>query len=111
MDRTHLSRMFALELVLRRQLSASNQKSNSCSYSFANRSSDVDELREVVGKDSFVISKIESRGGRVVFVHLPSSLHILEYERRWFQRDRFWNVFAEQTSAICGARFGLKSDK
>lgn len=47
----------------------------------------AERLRRV---DGFV-RLIVARGGKVVFVHLPSSAHVLAYEQRWWKRDRFWD--------------------
>ncbi len=40
------------------------------------------------------VRQIRGRGGDVIFVHLPSSLHVLAYEERWFERAKYWDVFA-----------------
>jgi len=55
----------------------------------------AERLRAV---DGFVRA-IRERGGDVVFVHLPSSLHVLEYEERWWPRERSWDLLAEATEA------------
>ncbi len=45
------------------------------------------------------VKEIHARGGQVIFVHLPSSLHVLDYERRWWKRPDFWDKLVEATPA------------
>ncbi|MCP4036911.1 MAG: hypothetical protein GY733_08255 [bacterium] len=45
------------------------------------------------------VRAIDGRGGNVVFVHLPSSLHVLDYERRWWKREQFWDELVLATDA------------
>jgi len=46
-----------------------------------------------------LVEAIRARGGDVVFVRLPSSNHVLEFERRFWQRDAFWEPLVLATSA------------
>lgn len=46
------------------------------------------------------VCAIQDRGGRVVFVRAPTSGAYREREARTFPRERFWDVFAAQTSAL-----------
>lgn len=46
------------------------------------------------------VKKIQSRGGRVVAVHLPTSGAIEELEERRFPRLQYWDVFANYTGAM-----------
>ncbi|MFT5443590.1 MAG: hypothetical protein ACI8W3_002640 [Myxococcota bacterium] len=46
-----------------------------------------------------MVAAIKSRGGDVIFVRLPSYAMVLEREREWFPRDKWWDVFAAQTQA------------
>ena len=45
------------------------------------------------------VAAIKARGGNVIFIHLPSSQHVLEYERRWWKRSEFWDNLAKATDA------------
>lgn len=45
------------------------------------------------------VEAIRARGGDVVFVRLPSAIHVLEFERRFWQRDVFWEPLVLATSA------------
>jgi len=57
---------------------------------------------EVASRLEFVeelVGQIQSRGGQVIFVHLPASLHVLEYERRWWKRRDTWDRLAATTRA------------
>jgi hypothetical protein len=56
----------------------------------------AERLREA---DAFVRA-IEDRGGQVVFVHLPSSLHVLAYEERWWKRADTWDKLVPATDAV-----------
>ncbi len=55
----------------------------------------AERLREVDGH----VRAIRVRGGDVIFVHLPSSLHVLEYEKRWWKRADTWDELVEATDA------------
>jgi len=44
--------------------------------------------------------KIRSRGGRVVLVSFPISGSILEFERKTFPREQYWDRWAARTSSI-----------
>lgn len=48
--------------------------------------------------DQFV-RQIQARGGQVIFVHLPASLHVLDHELRWWKREDTWDKLAQATSA------------
>ncbi len=58
----------------------------------AELTSRLDSVDELVGQ-------IQSRGGQVIFVHLPASFHVLDYERRWWKRRDTWDKLAETTRA------------
>jgi hypothetical protein len=45
------------------------------------------------------VAAIRARGGDVIFLRLPSSLHVRKNEEQWFPRGEWWDVFAEETSA------------
>ena len=47
-----------------------------------------------------MIERIQDRGGHVVFLRAPTSGDYREVERRHFPRTRFWDVFAQQSSAL-----------
>ena len=47
-----------------------------------------------------MVEQIRERGGQVVFIHLPTTLHIREKEQQWFTREKWWHVFARKTSAL-----------
>ncbi len=44
---------------------------------------------------------IQGRGGRVVFVRLPSSGVLRLLERRWFPKSTHWDMLAQTTEARC----------
>lgn len=48
--------------------------------------------------DSYV-EAIRERGGNVVFVRLPSSMHVLEHERRFWKRSDYWDKLVLATNA------------
>lgn len=55
----------------------------------------AERLRAIHG----YVEEIEGRGGRVIFVHLPSSRHVLEYEKRWWKREATWDKLEMATNA------------
>ncbi|MEN6424777.1 MAG: hypothetical protein ABFE13_05410 [Phycisphaerales bacterium] len=55
---------------------------------------DAMEVEEWVGT-------IQSRGGRVVFVQLPTSGQLHRYEETLFPKAMYWDAFAARTSALC----------
>jgi hypothetical protein len=46
-----------------------------------------------------LVQAIQSRGGKVIFVGMPSSGMVREIEERRYPRDRFWDYFAEHGGA------------
>ena len=46
-----------------------------------------------------LVELIHARGGDVVFIHLPSSNHVLKYEREWWGRSEFWDKLVAATDA------------
>ncbi|MCZ6594160.1 MAG: pyruvate kinase [Bacteroidetes bacterium] len=78
--------------------------------SFANRASDVDEIREVAGKDAFVISKIECRNALEKLTEIASKSEALLIDRGDLSRQ----VPIEQmprlqkTIIACGKEKGIK---
>ena len=52
-----------------------------------------------VGRIEDMVSRIQRRGGKVVFVRCPTSGPYREIEERYFPRARFWDVLARETSA------------
>ncbi len=47
-----------------------------------------------------MVSRIQSRGGQVVFVYMPISGIVRKVEFAAFPREQYWDVLAQQTSAI-----------
>jgi hypothetical protein len=45
------------------------------------------------------VAQIRGRGGEVIFIHLPSALHVLQYEEKWFSREKKWDAFAKRIDA------------
>lgn len=42
------------------------------------------------------VAKIASRGGKVVLIHHISSGKLLDYDKKFFPRDRYWDVFVKR---------------
>lgn len=57
------------------------------------------QLAERLRRVDALVRAIRARGGEVVFVHLPSSIHVLAYEARWWPRERFWDLLVRATDA------------
>jgi len=47
-----------------------------------------------------MVAALDERGGGVIFVHLPSSLHVVEYEMRWWKREDYWDKLVARTRAL-----------
>lgn len=47
------------------------------------------------------VKAIQARGGRVVFVQLPTTGQHWRYDEWTFPKARYWDAFAAQTSALC----------
>jgi hypothetical protein len=47
------------------------------------------------------IDAIQARGGRVIFLQLPTTGDHLRYDEWIFPKARFWDALAAQTSALC----------
>jgi len=56
--------------------------------------SDATQVEEWVGT-------IQARGGRVVFVQLPTTGQVRKYEEFVFPKAMYWDAFAARTSALC----------
>jgi hypothetical protein len=59
-----------------------------------------EELLARVAEIEELVQMVRAKGGKVVFVRLPTSLHIRKDEARWYPRGRFWDVFSDNTSAL-----------
>jgi hypothetical protein len=57
-------------------------------------------LRDAMEVEGWV-DTIQARGGRVVFVQLPTTGQLHEYEETVFPKTLFWDAFAARTSALC----------
>jgi len=47
------------------------------------------------------VRRIQSRGGRVVFIRMPSSGARRELEEKYHPRGIYWNAFARASSGVC----------
>jgi hypothetical protein len=68
----------------------------------ANTTPNVLNPREVaarLGRVDRFVRQIQARNGEVIFVHLPSSLHVLEYQQRWWKRANTWDRLSAATDA------------
>ncbi|MBW2273677.1 MAG: hypothetical protein JRG96_10420 [Deltaproteobacteria bacterium] len=45
------------------------------------------------------VETIRSRGGQVIFVRLPSTIFVRDFEQQWFPRVNFWDPFAAEIGA------------
>lgn len=45
------------------------------------------------------VEAIRARGGDVIFVHLPSAHHVIDFERRHWKRSEYWDKLALATNA------------
>ena len=61
----------------------------------------VDEWLSKAGETELFVRKIQGRGGRVVFLHMPISGRLLERDRLCAPKKYYWDQFARQSSAIC----------
>ena len=59
-----------------------------------------DAIQQELDRMERWIEQIQSRGGRVVIIRLPSSGRILDFERTQFPREQYWDRMAAQTQAI-----------
>ena len=46
------------------------------------------------------VARIQKRGGHVVFVRMPSSGPVREFEDKMFPREKFWRLWVERTGAL-----------
>jgi hypothetical protein len=46
-----------------------------------------------------MVTRIHKRGGRVVFVLMPTSGMVRQIDEKWFPRKRFWDVLVSRTQA------------
>ena len=56
--------------------------------------SNIDQVEQLVGK-------IQSRGGKVIFVRMPSSGNAWKGEQLQYPKEYYWDLFAERTQAMC----------
>lgn len=57
------------------------------------------EFSTRISEINAMVHQIEKRGGRVIFLRLPSCAEILELEEQTWPRRQYWNRFAENTTA------------
>jgi hypothetical protein len=57
------------------------------------------QLRKNLIRIEECVSRIEARGGRVVFLRLPVSGKMRELEERNFPKSKFWDAFRQSSSA------------
>jgi len=58
------------------------------------------EVAQVAERVDALVSSIRAKGGDVIFVRLPTSAFMRQWEHRVFPRSEFWDVFAEATDAL-----------
>lgn len=59
-----------------------------------------EQWRKIIGKVHDDVRRIEERGGRVVFLHLPTRGRYAELEDNFHPREVFWDVFREHVGAL-----------
>ena len=57
------------------------------------------EWLSLVAHANKLVERLQSRGGRVVFVRFPSAGTVWDLEKTYFPRSRYWDVLARNTSA------------
>lgn len=60
-----------------------------------------DRLMKDIAEIEGMVARIQSRGGHVVFVRMPSSGERYELEEWYHPRAKYWDRFASATSAEC----------
>lgn len=60
----------------------------------------VDDLRDEVGEISEFVRRIQTRGGQVVFLRMPSSGERLQLEEEYHPRAEYWDRFRAMGSGI-----------
>jgi len=55
---------------------------------------------EIIHKIEPLVERIQARGGKVIFVNLPTTGEIWELYEKAYPKKDFWDVFAKRTSAI-----------
>jgi hypothetical protein len=58
------------------------------------------ELANRLSTVATLVETIESRGGDVIFLRLPTNGHIRRNEREVVPRKHYWNIFAAQSNAL-----------
>ncbi len=61
----------------------------------------VDEWLRKAHETEQYVKKIQSRGGQVIFLHMPISGRLLEQDKLCAPKKDYWDQFARQSSAIC----------
>jgi len=59
----------------------------------------VDEFLAQCERVERAVRAIQDRGGRVVFVRLPTSGEVWDLDEQYYPRKQYWNVFAQRTAA------------
>jgi hypothetical protein len=70
-------------------------------YERLNFTPNPEELTALLTEIESYVKLIQARGGRVVFVRMPSEGEILEFEKKYYPRSTCWDVLAARTSAHC----------
>jgi hypothetical protein len=52
---------------------------------------------EKVARIDQIIQKIENRGGRVIFIRLPSTGVVRQLENQTWPREKYWDILASNT--------------
>ncbi|MCH2170876.1 hypothetical protein MK489_08830 [Myxococcota bacterium] len=94
-DRARTAHFDRLPELKTRNLRVKNQRERSKA-----RFLDDAELQKWLAEIETYVSILQKRGGRVIFVRPPTSLHILADERRVVPRERYWDALARGTSAL-----------
>jgi hypothetical protein len=58
-----------------------------------------EELARRLRSVALLVDRIHDRGGKVIFVHLPAALFVLDHEERWWKREATWDKLAKATRA------------
>jgi len=59
----------------------------------------VDEFLAQCERLERAVCAIQDRGGRVVFVRLPTSGEVWELDEQYYPKEQYWDVFAQRTAA------------
>jgi len=105
LEERHLSRPPYVTLKRDRWRSANYGKSNLAKLKRWRRKGLADysppnpDWRQQLERVAQAVQRIESRGGRVVFLRMPLSGPYLKFAERLYPRKRFWNKIARTTGA------------